>query len=95
MKRPVGERIRAVRTAAETLRQHLHAMLDAQLDEVLPEVLADVTVGMGVTVGIRTLPPPTAEELDPNAEAVLAQRTGVLNEAGEEVHRLGLEPKTP
>lgn len=57
----------------------------------MPELLADVSVGMGFTVGIRTLPPPTAEDLDPNAEAILAQRTGVLNEHGQEVRRLGLE----
>jgi hypothetical protein len=85
------QRIQAVRTAATTLRKQLHAMLDAHLSQIMPSLLADVSVGMGVTVGIRTVPPPTAEDLDPNAEAILAQRTGVLDERGNEVRRLGLE----
>jgi len=85
-------RIRAVQKAARTLRVQLHAMLDAHLDKIMPELLADVSVGMGVTVGIQTTPPPTAEDLDPNAEAVLSQRTGVLDGQGNEILRDGLEP---
>jgi hypothetical protein len=47
---------------------------------------------MGFTVGIRTLAPPDAQSLDANAEAILSQRTGILNDHGEEVRRIGLEP---
>lgn len=88
------QRIRATRKAANEVRKLAHAQLDAHLSQIMPELLADISVGMGFTVGIRTLPPPTAEDLDPNAEAVLAQRTGVLNEHGDEVRRLGLEQQT-
>jgi hypothetical protein len=85
-------RIRATQRAAREVRKLAHAQLDTHLDQIMPELLADISVGMGFTVGIRTLPPPDAESLDPNAEAVLAQRTGVLNEKGEEVRRIGLAP---
>ena len=85
-------RIRATQKAARELRKLAHAQLDAHLDQIMPELLADVSVGMGFTVGIRTEAPPTAADLDPNAEAILAQRTGVLDEKGEEVLRTGVEP---
>lgn len=87
--RTPGERSRtvAVQRAARHLRKLAHAQLDAHLDVIMPELLADVSVGMGFTVGIRTLPPENPEALDPNAEAILVQRTGVLDEHGTEVLR--------
>lgn len=84
-------RIAAARKAALEVKRLAHAQLEAHLNEIMPELLTDISIGMGFTVGIRTLPPPTAEDLDPNAEAILSQRTGVLDEHGEEVRRLGLE----
>lgn len=84
-------RISAARQAAAEVKRLAHAQLEAHLNQIMPELLADISVGMGFTVGIRTLPPPSAEDLDPNAEAVLAQRTGVLDAKGEELRRLGLE----
>jgi hypothetical protein len=90
--RETQQRIRATQKAAQHVRTLAHAQLDAHLDQILPELLADISVGMGFTVGIRTLAPPDAQSLDANAEAILSQRTGILNDHGEEVRRIGLEP---